>query len=123
MASGDVKNGSEECSYPAEGSAVKITITADALKGLLERGGDKSSFGRAYNDSYVIIYNKGGDKFEYYIAITDKGSNGVATFTKESALTGSSIELGKASSINGTFTPDGSGTALATSKISTCTVS
>ena len=83
MASGDVKNGSEECSYPADGSAVKITITSDALKGLLERGGDKSSFGRAYNDSYVIIYNKGGDKFDYYIAITDKGSNGVDTLTKE----------------------------------------
>lgn len=127
MASGDVKvgttAGSDECSYPATGAKVAVVLTKANLTSLLERGGDKSSFGRAYNDSYVIIYNKGGDKFEYYIAITDKGSNGVATFTKESALTGSSIELGKASSINGTFTPDGSGTALATSKISTCTVS
>lgn len=123
MASGDVKNGSEECSYPADGSAVKITITSDALKGLLERGGDKSSFGRAYNDSYVIIYNKGGDKFDYYIAITDKGGNGVATFTKESALTGSNIKLGNAGNITGTFKPEGSENALATSNISTCTVS
>lgn len=124
MASGDVKNGSEECSYPADGSAVKITITSDALKGLLERGGDKSSFGRSYETSYVIIYNKGGDKFVYYIAIKDAGNNGISAFTKESELTGSKIVLGNAGNISGEFKPDGStGSALATSKISTCTVS
>lgn len=126
MASGDVvtsKGGTEECSYPANGRKVAVVLTKENLPSLLERGGDKSSFGRAYNDSYVIIYNKGGDKFDYYIAITDKGGNGVATFTKESALTGSNIKLGNAGNITGTFKPDGSENALATSNISTCTVS
>ena len=127
MASGDVKvgttAGSDECSYPANGRKVAVVLTKENLPSLLERGGDKSSFGRAYNDSYVIIYNKGGDKFDYYIAITDKGGNGVATFTKESALTGSNIKLGNAGNITGTFKPDGSENALATSNISTCTVS
>lgn len=123
MASGDVKNGSEECSYPASGNAVKITITSDALKGLLERGGDKSSFGRAYNTSYVVIYNKGGDKFDYYIAITDAGGNGISKFTKESALTGSAIKLGNAGNINANFNPEGSGNYLADNQITTCTIS
>ena len=102
MASGDVKNGSEECSYPADGSAVKITITADALKGLLERGGDKSSFGRAYyansqssepKTGYVIITNT-NDKFTYSISLIDSGLNGIKGPVLESTLSSSDVKLG-----------------------------
>ena len=102
MASGDVKVGTidnpttTECSYPAEYNGVRVYISKEALNGLLERGGDKSSFGREYKGTTsVLIYNKGGDKFDYYILIADDGNNGVDSFTKESALVGSKILLGK----------------------------
>ena len=102
MASGDVKNGSEECSYPATGAKVAVVLTRANLTSLLERGGDKSSFGRAYAETgsnavkpagYVVIENS-NDKFSYSISLVDAGGNGIAAPIKESAITGSSVKLG-----------------------------
>ena len=90
MASGDVKTGeaadAPECSYPAAGKAIRVEITSSALEGLLERGGNKSSFGREYKTVYVVIHNvgsNGNDKFKYYIAIQD-GTTPATTFASSS---------------------------------------
>ena len=106
MASGDVKvettAGSDECSYPATGAKVAVVLTRANLTSLLERGGDKSSFGRAYAETgtnavkpagYVVIENS-NDKFSYSISLVDAGGNGIAAPIKESAITGSSVKLG-----------------------------
>ena len=106
MASGDVKKettaGSDECSYPATGAKVAVVLTRANLTSLLERGGDKSSFGRAYAETgtnavkpagYVVIENS-NDKFSYSISLVDAGGNGIAAPIKESAITGSSVKLG-----------------------------
>ena len=90
MASGDVKvgttAGSDECSYPATGAKVAVVLTRANLTSLLERGGDKSSFGRAYAETgsnavkpagYVVIENS-NDKFSYSISLVDAGGNGIA---------------------------------------------
>ena len=104
MASGDVKvettAGSDECSYPATGAKVAVVLTRANLTSLLERGGDKSSFGRAYAETgsnavkpagYVVIENS-NDKFSYSISLVD--GNEIAAPIKESAITGSSVKLG-----------------------------
>ncbi len=105
MASGDVvtsKGGTEECSYPATGAKVAVVLTKANLTSLLERGGDKSSFGRAYAETgsnavkpagYVVIENS-NDKFSYSISLVDAGGNGIATPVVESAITGSTVKLG-----------------------------
>lgn len=105
MASGDVvtsKGGTEECSYPANGRKVAVVLTKENLPSLLERGGDKSSFGRAYAETgsnavkpagYVVIENS-NDKFSYSISLVDAGGNGIATPVVESAITGSTVKLG-----------------------------
>ena len=106
MASGDVKvgttAGSDECSYPATGAKVAVVLTKANLTSLLERGGDKSSFGRAYAETgsnavkpagYVVIENS-NDKFSYSISLVDAGWNGIATPVVESAITGSTVKLG-----------------------------
>ena len=107
MASGDVKTeptagSTKECSYPATGAKVAVVLTRANLTSLLERGGDKSSFGRAYAETgtnpvkpagYVVIENS-NDKFSYSISLVDAGGNGIAAPIKESAITGSSVKLG-----------------------------
>ena len=98
MASGDVKvettAGSDECSYPATGAKVAVVLTRANLTSLLERGGDKSSFGRAYAETgsnavkpagYVVIENS-NDKFSYSISLVDAGGNGIAAPIKESQV-------------------------------------
>ena len=106
MASGDVKKettaGSDECSYPANGRKVAVVLTKENLPSLLERGGDKSSFGRAYyansqssepKTGYVIITNT-NDKFTYSISLIDSGKNGIKDPVLESTLSSSDIKLG-----------------------------
>ena len=105
MASGDVvtsKGGTEECSYPANGRKVAVVLTKENLPSLLERGGDKSSFGRAYyansqssepKTGYVIITNT-NDKFTYSISLIDSGLNGIKGPVLESTLSSSDVKLG-----------------------------
>ena len=86
----------------ATGAKVAVVLTRANLTSLLERGGDKSSFGRAYAETgsnavkpagYVVIENS-NDKFSYSISLVDAGGNGIAAPIKESAITGSSVKLG-----------------------------
>lgn len=109
MASGEVVDyNGNECSYPSTGAKnkVAVVITTDNLPNLLERGGDKSSFGKPYynrpgsNDhktGYVIIENTGSgsnDKFKYSISLIDSGGNGIKMPVEEEKLNGNVIALG-----------------------------
>ncbi len=92
MASGEVvQSEGGICQYPQHGQTTVINLfngNENILPYLLERGGDRSSFGQQYKAGYVIIYNKGttGDYYDYYISLVDAGGNGISTAVKEDLL-------------------------------------
>ncbi len=86
-------------SLPDPGSALIVkTSTVE-----LERGGRKSSFGKAYDEeySYVIIYNYGNsnkNQYAYYIFLKDTGGNGTSEPVLENSLNRSSVITKQSSS-------------------------
>ena len=120
---GEYKNGSNVCSIPAPGYAVKIDLNNIELEGGTNT---KSSFGVDYTTSgdckpYVIVVNAGSaangtDKLIWYFVGTDENNNGINSPVSEGDLSIAKVKTGDATSC----TAVAPGTTAA--KTTTCTI-
>ena len=121
ISSGDaIRTGGEQgiCQFPPNGKELRVSLTANSISYLLERGGTQSSFGQSYaTDSNnldeevgaVYIVNKGttnggGEFYEYYIFLKDSGGNGIADkptggVVKEDNVARNYVQVGTLSSV------------------------
>ena len=132
MASGETKElvapagGSEKtveagiCQYPEQGRTTVVNLVTTSKKNeilpfLLERGGDRSSFGQTYTNGYVVIANKGTkdasginstDYYDYYISLVDAGGNGIPNPILEDKLVRGNVQTSQ-SNLNAAPTVSG----------------
>ena len=131
---GSAKTPHEECQFPPRKGLLKVAIDNSTLSLLLERGSNKSSFGRKYETAYVYIYNKSeedaqGDYYDYFIYLVDNAKNGIDIPTHEDDINGSMIKIAKATSTDTTavqvtddLTIDMDGTLPSGVEVSYCTL-
>ncbi len=109
LSSGDVfLSGSSICQFPGPGQYTTVTLDPTTIEFLLERGGNKSSFGQAYVSGNVYIVNtnnaaEGNDNFKYYINLVDAGGNGITVAAKEDEVTKAQVKTSGSQDLS--FTP------------------